>query len=187
MKFGMPGAALLLILGICGLARREAAAGRVAPAPAARECRALDGAGVLDVMPDSRPTRAEEPRIAPEAPVPQDANPAIPAPSGESRAMLDVLRTNLMLTEQQDPLVVAALRTRLRELQDCQGAYRRSGVFLPREYGRQLLRLKESWYRAIDGILDSKQHAMFDALVQEGYFRPGTEFSVEMDELVVIE
>jgi len=107
-------------------------------------------------------------------------------PGPATQEMVLLLRDELGLTEEQQGRVSAFLGEREAELKECHEAIRKSGVFMPREYGRTLARMKVGWYRKIDGILDSRQHLRFEVLVAEGLLRPGTEFGVNLNEMTVL-
>jgi 23S rRNA G2445 N2-methylase RlmL len=94
--------------------------------------------------------------------------------------MLQLLKVRLELREAQEAPISEVLKVRAKELQELQEFYRKTGVFNPPEYGERLARMKVTWYRRIDGVLDSEQHWRFERLVDEGFFRPGTDFSVDL-------
>jgi hypothetical protein len=122
----------------------------------------------------------------PVATVPDTSVAADDVPASGIQEMLDLLRAKLVLGVEQEPRVKDALKQRVRDLAACQQAYRKNGVFVPAEYGKQLVRLKESWFRSIDGVLDSEQHLLFVQLVHDGFFRPGTEFTVDLGSMTVL-
>lgn len=190
MKHLLPVLALL-ILGICGMMRRQGAELRDPLLPADRVDPASQAPRVMDADRAAGPVRLETAKSA-ESPTgalsPVGVPPGSPTsgPQVDIKEMLSVLRTNLELSEEQEPAVVAALRGRANDLQESQEAIRKSGVFTPREYGRTLLRMKETWYRNVDSILDSSQHRRFQELVNEGFFRPGTEFTADLNEMIVL-
>lgn len=180
MKYLIPAAALL-VLGVCGLVRPQAASVRPDRVAAQEAFQVVEPPGVSEAVRVSNPV-APRMEIA-AAPTPEVLR---PAEGPDIREMLQTLRIRLGLTAVQEPQVAEALKLRVKELQECQEAYRKTGVFIPREYGNQLARMKETWYRRIDGVLDSHQHQTFDRLVAEGYFRPGTDFSVDLMTMSVL-
>ena len=183
MKYLIPAAALLA-LAICGLIRREATDARPFRLASPPTAEVADNPGVVEADCSSRPPESP----AEPAPVPAHSGPAPESAAMPSQAseMLETLKVRLELTPAQELQVAEALRSRAKELRECQEAYRKTGVFVPREYGSRLLRMKETWYRRIDGVLDSDQHWTFDGLVADGFFRPGTDFSVDLMTMSVI-
>jgi hypothetical protein len=182
VKYLIPAAAIL-VLGLCGLVRHEAAAVRPDRVAPRETLQAMEPPQVAEAARDSR---LPEPKVE----TVQTPTPAVPGPdpaaAPDIREMLQTLRARLELTSVQEPQIAEALRLRVKELQACQEAYRKTGVFIPREYGSQLVRMKETWYRRIDGMLDSQQHQTFDRLVAEGFFRPGTDFMVDLMTMSVL-
>lgn len=189
MKRLLPVSALI-VLGICGLSRRQGPEVRPLPQPSVRT---VQDFGTPDLPPEISIPRTREAGAG--------SGNVAPQPEGRLRVeeevrtntsasdidgMLNILQSRLDLSEVQSEQAAQALRERMRDLQACQEAYRLSGVFVPREYGGKLARLKESWYRSIDCILDTDQHAKFDALVRDGYFQPGTEFRADLNQITVL-
>jgi hypothetical protein len=184
VKYLIPVAAVLA-LAICGLIRRETTDAQPVRLASTPSVEGEDTLGVVEAECSSRPSEA----TAATAPVPAPSDPAPePAAAEPSRRseMLETLKVRLELTPAQEVQVAEALRSRAKELRECQEAYRKTGVFVPREYGSRLIRMKESWYRQIDGVLDSEQHRTFDELVAKGFFRPGTDFTVDLMTMSVI-
>jgi hypothetical protein len=180
----------LIILGICGLARRQGQNARPLPQPSVRSVQEF---GTPDIASGNSDPRAREfgvgsGNVAPplEAPPPVEEGVRANRSASDIDGMLNVLQSRLDLSEVQSERVALALGERARDLQACQEAYRVSGVFVPREYGCKLARLKESWYRSIDGILDTDQHTKFDALIRGGFFQPGTEFRADLNSITVL-
>jgi len=188
VKYLIPAGALLVLM-VCGLARRQGAETRPLPhnpQPSAQAPVSQDGEpgipspSALQAAPDVRATPALPASVV-RAPGGASLDVKTPGPD----EMLNALQSRLALSEAQCDKAARALRDRAKDLEACQGAYRASGVFVPREYGSTLVRLKEAWYRSIDGILDSEQHLQFDVLVREGFFQPGTEFRADLSKITV--
>jgi hypothetical protein len=181
----------LLILGICFSMHRGGPELRTPFLPAAKVDLASQAPQVIDADRVVKPMRVETAKGS-ESPT-GGVNPIGVAPASSPSGpqfdigeLLSVLRVNLELTEEQEPAVAAALRGRASDLQESQEAIRKSGVFTPREYGQSLLRMKETWYRNVDSSLDSSQHRRFQELVSKGFFRPGTEFTADLKEMIVL-
>jgi hypothetical protein len=92
----------------------------------------------------------------------------------------------LQLSEEQMSGARAILEDRALELHGWQESVRKSGVFNPEEYGRQLQRRRDTWYRALDALLDSVQHFVLQDLMARGFLGQGTEFVVDRREMIVI-
>jgi hypothetical protein len=178
-------AALGLVVGICVLGHEYPKSAIVpprlredAPAPAKP-----------DRKNDVRQANGERERSTPPVGVPVVEKPSGEEPivlSSRTQEMSSSLRETLGLTEDQGFRVDSALAARAAELQSVQDAIRKSGVFNPRDYGRSLLRMKDSWFRNIDGVLDSRQHVLFVDMVAKGFLRPGTEFLADLEVLTVV-
>ena len=100
--------------------------------------------------------------------------------------ILGRLTPGLALTDEQVDHVRELLRNREQRLREWHAALRTSKVFNVREYGRTLTRLTEDWYRGIDQVLDTAQHDRFEAIAGEGLLGRGTEFVIDLNEMVVL-
>jgi hypothetical protein len=109
--------------------------------------------------------------------------------TSEDRAMVEGMMAQLEpldLSEDQSVRAAAIFDARAQELRSWQGAIRKSGVFNPEEYGRNLQQRRETWYRSMDALLDSSQHARFQELMAHGFLGQGTEFVVDRHEMTVV-
>jgi len=188
MKYLIPAAAIL-ILGIYGSSRRSGEAAKPDRVVVGGIVQETELPGVPEIVRDSGSLLSRSAETSPATSgVPAAALSEAPRqiPASEIQEMLDVLGWELGLTGEQRPRVIEALKGRVQDLRGCHQAYRENGVFVPAEYGKQLARLKENWFRNIDGILDSGQHHRFVQLVNDGFFRPGTEFTVDLNTMTVL-
>jgi hypothetical protein len=87
------------------------------------------------------------------------------------------LASDLSLTGLQQEAVEQIFLDRSDEIRICHEGIRRSRVLDVRQYEWQVGRMKESWYRKIDSLLDSVQHGRFVALVEQGLFNEGLGFT----------
>jgi hypothetical protein len=87
--------------------------------------------------------------------------------------MAAFLESDLDFTEIQKAGVDRILRDRVHEIQKCHDTIRQAGVLDMRHYEWQVGRMKESWFRRIDALLDSLQHERFVVLVEKGFFNDG--------------
>ena len=172
MKYGIPLGALLLL----GLA---AGFHRAAVDPVRRVDRpVLEAAEVVAEAPLSVPKDGRS--SAPEArPAPLKSGPPVSsaAPKGSPgqvwRSLSGTLTTQLALTSLQKESVDQILRDRAEEIRVCHEEIRRSKLLDMRQYEWQVAKMKESWFRRIDGLLDSDQHRRFVAIVELGFFNDG--------------
>lgn len=186
MKYLIPAAAILG-LAFCGLLRRE------------NSVLGQPGAGIRNAA--QTPERLGGPEFVQNSAervfsIPSEAKSTQPktesvalqtGPGVQSQEMEFVLRDELELSEQQLTRISLCFQDRAVELQECHEVIRKSGVFVPKEYGKALGRMKDGWYRRIDAVLDTRQHARFEELVAEGFLRSGTEFTINLNEMVVVQ
>lgn len=111
-------------------------------------------------------SKTPEPRAAPRK---------TPEPSW--RKLFSGLTGELTLASLQQESVESVLRERQEEIRICHEEIRKSGLLDMRRYEWQVARMKESWYRRIDGLLDAAQHERFVALVEQGFFNEGLGFT----------
>jgi hypothetical protein len=79
----------------------------------------------------------------------------------------------------QQESVEQILRDRTEEIRICHEEIRRAQLLDMRYYEWQVGRMKESWFRRIDRLLDSDQHRGFVELVEQGLFNEGLGFTEE--------
>jgi hypothetical protein len=91
----------------------------------------------------------------------------------------DSLGKSLELTTLQLPEVEGILSERENQIRICHEEIRKSGVLDIRTYEWQVGLMKSSWYRRIDSLLDGRQHQLFAALVEQGFFNDGLALTVE--------
>jgi hypothetical protein len=177
----------LLVFAVCALNRRQEADAKPLPPASQRRAPELAYPEVAPELPAPRTAAAiPNPAVLTARAVQAPEGAAFPGKAPATDEMLNVLQSRLDLSEAQRDEAERALRDRTRDLDACQRQYRASGIFVPQEYGRKLIELKEAWYRSIDGFLDSEQHARFEVLVREGFFQPGTEFRADLSLITVV-
>jgi hypothetical protein len=114
---------------------------------------------------------------APTSKVPEPAAAVRKAPELPWRKLSQVLAGELTLTSVQQGSVEQILRERQEEIRSCHDQIRKTRLLDMRHYEWQVGRMKESWYRKIDGLLDASQHERFVALVEQGFFNDGLGFT----------
>jgi hypothetical protein len=119
--------------------------------------------------------RTPVPQVRTSEPVAAPRTPAVPS----WRRLYAQVDRSLMLTSSQQGSVQDLLRERENEIRECHSAIRTSGLLDIRDYEWKVARMKESWYRRIDALLDGIQHERFVALVSEGLFNDGLAFTIE--------
>jgi hypothetical protein len=87
------------------------------------------------------------------------------------------LARELALTPLQQGSVEQILQERREEIRKCHEEIRKARVLDVRQYEWQVGRMKESWYRQIDRLLDAEQHRRFVTLVENGLFNEGLGFT----------
>jgi hypothetical protein len=185
VKYLIPTLAVL-VLALCAGLHREEKGTLAPPTQGQPKVKVPEAKGLAEVGSEPLPATSlkavEAVRVLPSI----EAAKAPSAPNLSTQEMSDKLRDELSLSEEQLVRVNTALQERSAELAECHESIRRSGVFVPMEYGKQLQRMKDGWYRKIDGVLDSHQHLIFDDLVGKGFLRPGTEFAADLNVMTVI-
>lgn len=124
----------------------------------------------------------EVPRLSEaEPPVKRKGLETVTAPRKDAdptwRKITSRLSQELCLTPLQAGTVEQILRDRAEEIRRCHEEIRRARILDMRQYEWQVGKMKEFWYRRIDGVLDAKQHERFVALVQQGLFNEGLGFT----------
>jgi hypothetical protein len=140
------------------------------------------------------PLVVEEPR-KPVEPEPGSAStqglgrtaPAVALSKGQSkvRELMSLLEP-LELSDDQTARAEVILEDREKELRSWHEGIRNSRIFNPEEYGRSLQERRESWYRSLDALLDTKQHARLQQMMARNFLGQGTEFVVNHQEMTVI-
>jgi hypothetical protein len=185
VKYLIPAAAIG-ILSLCGLLRREdpGAVQQQRTVLKASEISQLPRYGDADAKVAEAPSSGASEAGSRSSMEKKSVQPATPSPMTQEMEL--ILKDELELSEEQQIRISAFLGEREAELRECHETIRKSGVFIPREYGKVLGRMKPGWYLKIDGVLDSRQHLRFDELVAEGFLRPGTEFGANLNEMIVV-
>jgi hypothetical protein len=135
----------------------------------------------------------DQPEVAPKAKGPlAERIPAKPKSAEKTkvvnvpwRNLAALLQKELSLAPLQQGFVEQILRERLEEIRNCHEEIRKSRVLDVALYDWQVARMKESWYRRVDGVLDPAQHLRFVALVEKGLFNEGLGVMIETDMTVL--
>lgn len=108
----------------------------------------------------------------------KSAPPQVAGAAGR-RAVSRTLERELQLSPQQLSRIDEVLLQRDAEIRNCHDEIRKSGFLDIRATEWEFARLKDSWYRRIDALLSTGQHATFVVLVENGLFNEGLAFTVE--------
>lgn len=172
MKYGIPLGALLLLGLAVGFHRAAVDPVRRVDRPVL-EAREVAVEAPLLVPREVRPSASE----AGAAPLKSGQSASSAAPKGSGgpawRGLSGTLASQLALTTLQKESVDQILRDRAEEIRVCHEQIRKSKLLDMRQYEWQVGKMKESWFRRIDGLLDSDQHRRFVAIVEQGFFNEG--------------
>ena len=133
---------------------------------------------------ETRPASGGNPERSAEAP----STPAIPTPvpsrsqaeeAAPWRKLSNTLNQSLSLTTSQEGRVEQILRERTEEIRVCHAEMRRAQLIDVQQYEWQVARMKESWFKRIDALLDARQHRQFVLLAEQGFFNDGLGFTVD--------
>jgi len=180
VKYAIPlGALLALAVGVfLRQASLNKGAGRRVPdyqqgqvAEFLPELKFVDSMALIPTIVERTETQSSRPEIKP-ASVAASSSPGW-------RKLLSNLERGLTLSLVQKPRVEEILRQRDAEIQGCHDSIRKSGMLDVRAFEWEVARLKESWYRQVDALLDSAQHEQFVILVEKGLFNEGLAFTVD--------
>lgn len=178
MRIAIPMAAVLLVgiaAGIHPVFVGPASPGRRFPGPSE------PNAPASETLRLEEPTRAVRVQAQaspdPKGKAPEPLAAIRKVPEGPWRKLSQVLAGELKLTSMQQGTVDQVLRERQEEIRTCHEEIRKARLLDMRHYEWQVGRMKESWYRRIDALLDAAQHERFVAVAEQGFFNDGLGFT----------